>query len=155
MTVARTLATMGVHVETWSMTFTVTAKMGGKGKPATRVSVAAQVSCPSVKEGNCPAERDSRQGLLSSGDSQCDEATCNNGGTCYDEVDTFKCMCPGGWEGTTCNIGNLLPLGGICCVSEVLCHQGLRSFPWVWFCPFRPPWILWKRGGPNLLLFYS
>lgn len=49
------------------------------------------------------------QGRLSSGDSQCDEATCNNGGTCSDEGDAFKCMCPGGWEGTTCNIGNLPP----------------------------------------------
>lgn len=47
--------------------------------------------------------------ILPPGDSQCDEATCNNGGTCYDEGDAFKCMCPGGWEGTTCNIGNFLP----------------------------------------------
>lgn len=49
------------------------------------------------------------RGRLSLGDSQCDEATCNNGGTCSDEGDAFKCMCPGGWEGTTCNIGNLPP----------------------------------------------
>ncbi len=40
-----------------------------------------------------------------SGDSQCDEATCNNGGTCHDEVDIFKCRCSPGWEGATCNIG--------------------------------------------------
>lgn len=57
-----------------------------------------------------------------------DEATCNNGGTCYDEVDTFKCMCPGGWEGTTCNIGDLLPLGWALLwarpSSEVICHLG-------------------------------
>lgn len=39
------------------------------------------------------------------GESQCDEATCNNGGTCYDEGDTFQCKCPPGWEGATCNIG--------------------------------------------------
>lgn len=42
------------------------------------------------------------------GDSQCDEATCNNGGTCYDEGDVFKCMCPAGWDGATCNIGTNL-----------------------------------------------
>lgn len=39
------------------------------------------------------------------GESQCDEATCNNGGTCYDEGDTFQCKCSPGWEGATCNIG--------------------------------------------------
>lgn len=43
--------------------------------------------------------------VLLPGESQCDEATCNNGGTCYDEGDTFKCMCAAGWEGATCNIG--------------------------------------------------
>lgn len=42
------------------------------------------------------------------GESQCDEATCNNGGTCSDEGDSFKCMCAPGWEGATCNIGELL-----------------------------------------------
>uniref|UniRef100_A0A674EYA6 Delta-like protein n=1 Tax=Salmo trutta TaxID=8032 RepID=A0A674EYA6_SALTR len=42
--------------------------------------------------------------VLLPGESQCDEATCNNGGTCYDEGDTFKCMCAAGWEGATCNI---------------------------------------------------
>uniref|UniRef100_A0A3Q1DHM6 Delta-like protein n=1 Tax=Amphiprion ocellaris TaxID=80972 RepID=A0A3Q1DHM6_AMPOC len=36
------------------------------------------------------------------GESQCDEATCNNGGTCYDEGDTFKCVCVAGWEGSSC-----------------------------------------------------
>lgn len=43
--------------------------------------------------------------MLFSGESQCDEATCNNGGTCHDEGDTFQCKCSPGWEGTTCNIG--------------------------------------------------
>ncbi len=42
------------------------------------------------------------------GESQCDEATCNNGGTCSDEGDSFKCMCAPGWEGATCNIGEPL-----------------------------------------------
>ena len=43
--------------------------------------------------------------MLPTGESQCDEATCNNGGTCHDEGDTFQCKCSPGWEGTTCNIG--------------------------------------------------
>lgn len=47
MTAARTPATMGVRVETWSMTFTVTAKMDGKARLAIHVSVAARV-LPSV-----------------------------------------------------------------------------------------------------------
>lgn len=38
MTAARTPATMGAHVVTWSMTSTVTVKTGGKERPATRVS---------------------------------------------------------------------------------------------------------------------
>lgn len=42
------------------------------------------------------------------GESQCDEATCNNGGTCSDEGDSFKCTCASGWEGATCNIGEQL-----------------------------------------------
>lgn len=51
MTVARTLVTTGVHVETWSMTFTVTAKMAGKERLAIPVSVAAGVSCLSSEGG--------------------------------------------------------------------------------------------------------
>lgn len=43
--------------------------------------------------------------MLPTGESQCDEATCNNGGTCHDEGNTFQCKCSPGWEGTTCNIG--------------------------------------------------
>lgn len=39
------------------------------------------------------------------GESQCDEATCNNGGTCYDEGDAFKCLCAAGWDGASCNVG--------------------------------------------------
>lgn len=108
MTVARTPVTMGEHAETWSMTFTVTARMGGKERLAIHVSVAPLVCL--WREGSSPAETHGKV-FVFAGDSQCDEATCNNGGTCYDEVDSFKCMCPGGWEGATCNIGNLLPGG--------------------------------------------
>lgn len=43
--------------------------------------------------------------FLFPGESQCDEATCKNGGTCNDEGDAFTCMCAADWEGTTCNIG--------------------------------------------------
>lgn len=43
--------------------------------------------------------------LFLPGDSHCDAATCQNGGTCYDEGDYFKCACTSGWKGATCNIG--------------------------------------------------
>src|SRR4029434_9112648 len=39
------------------------------------------------------------------GESQCDANTCSNGGTCYDNGDTFRCACPPGWGGSTCNTG--------------------------------------------------
>lgn len=29
---------------------------------------------------------------------------CENGGTCVDEVNAFKCICKEGWEGALCNI---------------------------------------------------
>lgn len=28
---------------------------------------------------------------------------CKNGGTCIDEVDSFKCFCSSGWEGELCD----------------------------------------------------
>lgn len=39
------------------------------------------------------------------GESQCDATTCSNGGTCYDHGDAFRCACPPGWGGNTCNTG--------------------------------------------------
>ena len=47
---------------------------------------------------------------ITAGESQCDEATCNNGGTCLDEGDNFTCKCAPGWEGATCNIGEFCNL---------------------------------------------
>ncbi|KAI4877768.1 hypothetical protein NFI96_021892 [Prochilodus magdalenae] len=37
------------------------------------------------------------------GDSQCDPTTCANGGTCHDHGDSFRCVCPPGWSGSTCS----------------------------------------------------
>lgn len=42
------------------------------------------------------------------GESQCDANTCSNGGTCYDHGDAFRCACPPGWGGNTCNTGEAL-----------------------------------------------
>lgn len=35
---------------------------------------------------------------------------CRNGGTCIDEVDSFRCFCPSGWEGELCDISEFAPL---------------------------------------------
>lgn len=43
--------------------------------------------------------------FLLPGERQCDETTCSNGGTCNDHGDTFRCACPPGWGGKTCNTG--------------------------------------------------
>lgn len=29
---------------------------------------------------------------------------CKNGGTCTDEIDSFRCFCPNGWGGEFCDI---------------------------------------------------
>lgn len=41
------------------------------------------------------------------GEYQCDANTCSNGGTCYDDGDTFRCSCPPEWIGSTCNTGKV------------------------------------------------
>ena len=35
---------------------------------------------------------------------------CKNGGTCVDdEEDSYYCLCPPGWRGTQCSLGNGKP----------------------------------------------
>lgn len=46
--------------------------------------------------------------LVGSGERQCDSTTCSNGGTCYDHGDAFRCACPPGWGGNTCNTGEAM-----------------------------------------------
>lgn len=36
---------------------------------------------------------------------ECASAPCQNGGTCVDLVDSFRCICPSGWEGNACQFG--------------------------------------------------
>uniref|UniRef100_A0A3Q2VZY8 Delta-like protein n=1 Tax=Haplochromis burtoni TaxID=8153 RepID=A0A3Q2VZY8_HAPBU len=33
----------------------------------------------------------------------CASSPCKNGGTCIDEINSFKCFCPDGWEGSLCD----------------------------------------------------
>lgn len=38
----------------------------------------------------------------------CKVNPCENGGTCVDEVNAFRCICKEGWEGALCNISMYL-----------------------------------------------
>lgn len=35
---------------------------------------------------------------------QCKSYPCQNGGTCFNMFDTFRCECPENWEGPTCSL---------------------------------------------------
>lgn len=65
-------------------------------------------------------------------ESQCDSATCQNGGTCHERGDGFLCECGASWEGNTCAVGQFFCQ--LCCV----------------FLLFADCWI-WNFGGqtPN------
>lgn len=89
---------------TWWTTFTANVPMPGRARPAIPVS-STDRSLYSIflfHQMKC---------FLSAswpGESQCDETTCSNGGTCYDHGDSFRCSCPPGWGGNTCNTGEAL-----------------------------------------------
>lgn len=34
----------------------------------------------------------------------CKSYPCQNGGSCFNMFDTFRCECPGNWEGPTCSV---------------------------------------------------
>ena len=38
---------------------------------------------------------------------ECATTPCQNGGSCYDEINNFTCQCAEGWTGDTCLTGNL------------------------------------------------
>uniref|UniRef100_A0A3Q2UBM1 Delta-like protein n=1 Tax=Fundulus heteroclitus TaxID=8078 RepID=A0A3Q2UBM1_FUNHE len=55
---------------------------------------------------------------LSADINDCASYPCKNGGTCIDRINSFECVCPGGWEGDLCDVGE-----------------------YVWFCTFDPIYI--------------
>lgn len=110
MTAAWTPAWTREHVKTWWTISTANVEMAGREKPATPVRNTIFMTHPVCWVFVCVLAcmhgvKNTIGSTVISGDSQCDEATCNNGGTCHDEGDTFKCRCSPGWEGATCNIG--------------------------------------------------
>lgn len=79
------------------------------------------------------------------GESQCDATTCSNGGTCYDHGDTFRCACPPGWGGNTCNTGE----NSECLLSVYKKSWWLMAFPVFipknWYETFWNPCSCWVR----------
>lgn len=93
-------ATAAAAATTWSATSTAHVMMGGRARPATHVSAChpGVGGCPQLW--GCPLSS-----RVPAGEFQCDAYTCSNGGTCYDSGDAFRCACPPGWKGSTCNVG--------------------------------------------------
>ena len=38
----------------------------------------------------------------------CSASACMNGGTCIDRVNNYTCLCPSGFTGSNCDIGESL-----------------------------------------------
>ncbi len=44
--------------------------------------------------------------LLSFSDiNDCASSPCQSGGTCIDDIDSFRCVCPDGFDGQLCELG--------------------------------------------------
>lgn len=106
------LVRMAVTVWTWSTTSTVNVPMAGKERPVIHVSFISLFYVKVLPLFPLYSLTVYVKWLVIFwvilcllGERQCDATTCSNGGTCYDHVDTFRCACPPGWGGSTCNTG--------------------------------------------------
>uniref|UniRef100_A0A671VUJ2 Delta-like protein n=1 Tax=Sparus aurata TaxID=8175 RepID=A0A671VUJ2_SPAAU len=59
---------------------------------------------------------------------QCDATTCSNGGTCLDHGDAFRCACPPGWGGNTCNLAKNSTCASSPCSNGGTCVGGGDTF---------------------------
>lgn len=55
---------------------------------------------------------------------QCNPNPCKNGALCKDEINSYVCWCPAGYEGKNCEIGRYQGCPGLCC-SAPWGHSGL------------------------------
>lgn len=51
---------------------------------------------------------------------ECISSPCQNGGTCVDLVDGYRCECTQAWEGSNCQFGKYLPIKLCKCVITFL-----------------------------------
>lgn len=101
-------------MSTCSMIFTADARTTGRARPVSHVSVCVYArvtisvmhACSVLYMFSCMC---SYQGVCVcvTGESQCDSMTCLNGGSCFDHGDSYRCVCPPGFRGSTCNSGEL------------------------------------------------
>ena len=52
-----------------------------------------------------PPPGDSSNRLFFSDINECSSNPCKNGGTCFDQVNSFRCVCQAGYAGKTCQTG--------------------------------------------------
>lgn len=69
---------------------------------------------------------------------QCDRNPCGRGATCQEAPGSYRCLCPPGWTGRTCQLGQWVRISrqtppdgllvGICLVYTVTVHTCLCLF---------------------------
>uniref|UniRef100_A0A4W6FQQ5 Delta-like protein n=1 Tax=Lates calcarifer TaxID=8187 RepID=A0A4W6FQQ5_LATCA len=84
-------------------------------------------TCERLKE-NCQTTPCQGDLMIDSCESQCDATTCSNGGTCYDHGDAFRCACPPGWGGNTCNTAKNSTCASSPCSNGGTCVGGGDTF---------------------------
>lgn len=66
---------------------------------------------------------------------ECDSTPCENGGTCQDLYKDFSCICPTGWEGSTCekDVNECAIYAGtdLGCQNGATCTNKLGSYEYI------------------------
>ena len=65
---------------------------------------------------------------------ECASEPCQNGGSCYDEIDGFECECPQLWDGELCTISKIL----VCVTSHhTYKFTNYIGYFFIGFCHYR------------------